>query len=225
MLTRGRARVTGTTRTMPDDELAAILLVGGRSSRMGRPKPWLEVDGRPLLAHMIDRARLWASEIVLVAAPEQALPPLAARGASPAPRVLRDVLPGEGPLPALALGLGAVRAPWALVLGCDAFLVRAAVIEHLLAARTPDADAVVPVWEDRPQPLVALYRARLAAAAAGLVAAGERRLHLLAGGARVRLIPDGALRTLDPEGESFCPVNTPEEFAAALGRWQARRHA
>lgn len=204
---------------MADDDLAVILLVGGRSSRMGRPKPWLVLDGRPLLAHMVERARRWADEVVLVAAPDQALPPLPA----PAPQVVHDLLPGEGPLPALALGLGAARAPWALVLGCDAPLVRAAVIERLLAERAPEHDAVVPIWEDRPQPLVALYRTTLAPAVAALVASGERRLHVLAGRAGVRSLPADALRPLDPAGESFRAVNTPEEFAAAAAHWRALR--
>ena len=31
---------------MADDDFATIILVGGRSSRMGRPKPWLDLDGR-----------------------------------------------------------------------------------------------------------------------------------------------------------------------------------
>ncbi|MCC6763973.1 MAG: molybdenum cofactor guanylyltransferase [Deltaproteobacteria bacterium] len=205
---------------MPFDDLAAILLVGGRSSRMGRPKAWLDLDGRPLLAHMVDGVRRWTDEIVLVAAPDQVLPVLAMPAA---PRVVRDLLPGQGPLAALALGLAAARAPWALVLGCDAPLVRGAVIERLLAARAPGCDAVVPEWDDRPQPLVALYRTALAPAVADLVAAGERRAHVLAGRPGARRVPAAVLRPLDPEGESFRAVNTPEEFAAAAARWRARR--
>lgn len=200
------------------DDLAVILLVGGRSSRMGRPKPWLDLDGVPLLARVVERARAWTDEVVLVAARDQPLPPLG----TPAPRVVHDVRPDEGPLPALALGLGAVRTEWALALGCDAPLVRDAVVARLAAERTAEVDAVVPVWDDRPQPLVALYRARLAPTLAALAATGERRLHVVAAGARVRRIPADALRALDPGGESFASVNTPEEFARAADRWRAQ---
>lgn len=205
---------------MPFDDLAAILLVGGRSSRMGRPKPWLDLDGRPLLARMVDGVRRWTADVVLVAAAGQALPGLAGRAA----RVVHDVWPDQGPLPALALGLAAARAPWALVLGCDAPLVRGAVVDRLLAERAPGCDAVVPEWDGRLQPLVALYRTTLAPAIAELARAGERRLHVaLVGRPGVRRLPAEMLRPLDPEGESFRPVNTPEEFAAAAARWRARR--
>jgi len=80
------------------------------------------------------------------------------------------------------------------------------------------------MWNDRPQPLVALYRRTLAPRLEELVAAGERRLHVLAGGPRVCRVPADVLRTLDPEGESFWSVNTPAEFTAASAAWQRRRH-
>ena len=143
---------------MADDDLATIILVGGRSSRMGRPKPWLDLDGQSLLARVVEQVRTWSTEIVLVATPGQALPSLV----GVAPLVVHDDRPGAGPLPALAIGLESVRASWALLLGCDAPLVHPSVVAHLAAARRADVDAVVPIWDDRPQPLLALYRRVLA---------------------------------------------------------------
>ncbi len=199
----------------PGAALAAIVLAGGRSSRMGRPKPWLDFHGRPLLVHVVERLRPWVAEIVVVAAPEQELPALVEPDRPERLVVLRDDHPGEGPLPALALGLAAITTPWALALGCDAPLVRAAVVRHL-AGRRAEADAVIPIWDHRPQPLVALYRRELAPALAALVAAGERRLHAIATLPRVCLVAADELRPLDPGGESFRSLNTPEEYAAAV---------
>lgn len=206
---------------MPYDDLAAILVVGGRSSRMGRPKPWLDFDGAPLLVRLVERVRTWADEILLVAAPEQDLPALPGAGV----RVLRDVHPDAGPLPALALGLGAIAAPWALVLGCDAPLVRSEVVARLLAARSVDDAAVIPVWEDRPQPLVALYCTRLAGPLTDLVATGERRLRAVMQRSDVRRVPEERLRDVDPEGESFWSMNRPTELARVLARWRRERAA
>jgi molybdopterin-guanine dinucleotide biosynthesis protein A len=205
--------------------LAAIILVGGRSSRMGRPKAWLDLAGRSLLARVVERVRPWAHDIVLVAAPGQDLPPLddeAVGDTLPPLTVVRDEQPGEGPLPALALGLGAAAAPWAVALGCDAPLVRAGILERLAEERAADLDAVIPSWGGRPQPLVALYRRTLGPRLATLVAAGERRLHAIVTLPRVRLVVAEALRALDPEGESFRSVNTPDEYAAAVATWTAQ---
>jgi molybdopterin-guanine dinucleotide biosynthesis protein A len=203
---------------MGHEAFATIVLVGGRSSRMGRPKPWLDLDGAPLLARVVEQVRTWSDEIVLVAAPEQELPPLPGTP----PTVVRDDHPGAGPLPALAVGLEAARAAWALLLACDAPLVRPSVVTRLAAARSADVDAVVPVWDARPQPLVAFYRCALAARIRTLVAAGERRVHVLAGEARAALVPEATLRPLDPAGDSFRSVNTPAEFAAAAAAWRGR---
>lgn len=203
--------------------LAVIILAGGRSSRMGRPKPWLDFGGRSLLARVVECSQSWADEIVIVAAPDQMLPPLTAVGVDQdeAPvRIVRDHHSGEGPLPALALGLTTITAPWAVALGCDAPLVRRGVLAHLARERN-EADAVMPLWDGRPQPLVALYRRELAPALDALVAGGERRLHAIATLPRVRLVPSEELHALDPDGESFRCLNTPEEYAAALAAWKA----
>ena len=206
-------------------DLAAIILVGGRSSRMGRPKPWLDLAGRSLLARVVERVRPWAHDVVLVAAPGQALPPLDeehASGPVPLLTVVRDDHPGEGPLPALALGLAAVSARWALALGCDAPLVRPDLVARLAEERTADVDAVIPWWGGRPQPLVALYRGTLAATLTALVTAGERRLHAIASLPRIQVVPQDALRPFDPDGESFRSINTPDEYAAAVAIWTAQ---
>jgi molybdopterin-guanine dinucleotide biosynthesis protein A len=205
--------------TAEDTAHAAVILAGGRSSRMGRPKAWLALGAAPLLAHVVARVRPLVTEIVVVAAAGQELPPLGAR-LVPA-RVVRDRVPGLGPLPALVLGLESVAAPWVLALGCDAPFVRPALLA-LLARECADAgaDAAIPLWEGRPQPLVAVYRRRLAGRLAALAAAGERRLQAIAALPDVRLVPPERLRAADPEGASFRTLNTPAEYAAALAAWE-----
>ena len=178
---------------------------------MGRPKLWLPLGGAPLIAHVAARVQPLVREIVIVAAPEQDLPSLAAR-------IVRDREPDLGPLPALALGLETVTTSHAFALGCDTPFVARAVLRFLIG-EVDQADAAIPIWDDRLQPLVALYHRRLAAPIGALAAAGERRLHALASLPCVRLIPAERLQTCDPEGASFRTLNTPEEYAAALDAW------
>lgn len=208
------------SRDVPADvtALAAVILAGGRSSRMGRPKAWLDFHGRPLLQHVIARVRPWVDEIVVVAAPGQDLPDLAA-AAAPPPVVVRDDHPGAGPLPALTLGLATMHAPWALALGCDAPLVRADIVSHL-AGQRDDVDVVLPIWDGRPQPLVALYARRLVPTLQTLVAAGERRVHAVGELPQVRRVQAAELAPLDPDGETFWSLNTPAEYARAVAAWR-----
>jgi molybdenum cofactor guanylyltransferase len=195
---------------------SAIILAGGRSSRMGRAKAWLAFGGVPLLVHVAARLRPLVDEIVVVAAAEQDLPPLDAR-------IVRDRLPAAGPLPALVLGLETVTAARALVVGCDAALVSAGVLRLLLAdAVRHDASATVPEWAGRLQPLVAVYHRRLLPALTALIARGERRLQSVAEVAGVHVVRSERLRAVDPDGASFRTMNTPAEYAAACRAWETR---
>src|SRR5688500_8482005 len=84
---------------------AGIVLAGGRSSRMGRPKAWLDWHGTPLLRRVCGLvARGVSGPVVVVRAPGQELPPLPA-----GMRAVEDAREGRGPLQGLLAGLEAVE--------------------------------------------------------------------------------------------------------------------
>jgi len=206
---------------MPDDRsrsddaptratTACIVLAGGRSSRMGRDKATLPFGDGPLVAHVVARVRPLVSDVVVVAAAAQDLPPLDVR-------IVRDRLFAEGPLPALALGLASVTTPWAFAVACDTPFVHPALL-RALAAEVAGARAAIPLVDHRLQPLVALYHRDLAPALDRLVATGERRLHAIATLPDVRVVPAARLAAADPDGWSFRGVNTPADYAQALRR-------
>ena len=82
---------------------AGIVLCGGRSSRMGRPKAWLPFGNEFMLARVVRVLREAVDPVVVVAAPDQDVPPL-----PPAVRIIRDEIEGKGPLGGLAAGLAAL---------------------------------------------------------------------------------------------------------------------
>lgn len=102
--------------------------------------------------------------------------------------VLRDEVPGQGPLPATALGLRAARAVGcrrAFVCAVDMPQLSAQVIDEL--AECGDADAVL-AWDGRDHYLAAMYRTELAEVIAELVAAGERRMRALVDAVHTRRV-------------------------------------
>ncbi|HEY2385748.1 MAG TPA: molybdenum cofactor guanylyltransferase [Candidatus Binatia bacterium] len=197
-----------------DIDCSGIVIAGGRSRRMGRPKAALPLGGTSMLQYVAARLAPLVGELVVVAAAEQEVPIVNMTGA----RVVRDRVRDEGPLPALALGLGAIATPWAIVLGCDTPFVRRAVLRLLLDARGASA-GVVPSWDGRLQPLVACYRRELAPEIDALVARGERRMRAVAELPGVRIVDAERLAPLDPAGWSFRSLNTPEAYADALRRF------
>lgn len=195
------------------EKLAAVILAGGRSLRMGQSKATLLLGGEMLLARVVRTVRPLVAEIVIVAAADQTIP-LAADLAS-AVRVVHDRVTGAGPLPAVARGLDAVGTEAAFALACDAPFVRPDVLRYLAGRLDPDAAGVVPEWDGRLQPLVAVYRPRLAAELEALAVRGEARLQAVAELPDVVVVPAPELRGLDPAGDSFRALNTPADLAAA----------
>ena len=98
---------------------AGIVLCGGKSSRMGRPKAWLPWRGQPMVAHAVSVLRSVVDEVVVVASAALELPSFDAE-------VVRDRDPELGPLAGIREGLEAMRSDLAFVTGTDAPFLSAA---------------------------------------------------------------------------------------------------
>lgn len=189
-------------------DCTGVILAGGPSSRMGTPKAWLDFEGEPLLARIARRLATEMSEVIVVRAPGQQLPPVAAL-------LVEDRVEGEGPLAGLAAGLAVARGPLAFVVSCDLPFVSLAVARVLLTL-ADEYDVVVPRWDGRLHPLQAIYRTALAPLVDAELAAGRRRLVDLYEHMRTRIVAEEELAPRDPHGRSFVNVNTPAEYEAAL---------
>ncbi|MGV3720005.1 MAG: molybdenum cofactor guanylyltransferase [Actinomycetota bacterium] len=191
---------------------SVIFLAGGGSSRMGSPKAWLEFDGRPLLNHLVERMLEVFPEVVVVAAPEQELPPVPVR-------IVADKRPGEGPLAGLEVGLREVTRPLAFVSSCDApFLSPAAALQ--LAQLCEGYDAVVPRWQGRLQPLHAVYRASLRPLVSRQLTEARRRMTDFIDQIAARIVDEDTLQEADPSGRTFLNMNSPEDYRHAQRLWR-----
>jgi molybdenum cofactor guanylyltransferase len=193
-------------------QISAIVLAGGQSSRMGRPKAAIEIGGRTIIGRMVAELRRVTDDIVVVAAPESAA---ASRFAIPSGvRIVRDDREYQGPVLALARGLDAASRDAAFACSCDLPLLDGR-LAAALAAMLGDYDAVIPEVGGRLQPLHAVYRKRCAAALRALAARGEHRLTAIADAVRTRRVDESELRALDPELRSFLNLNTPADLERA----------
>ena len=184
--------------------VAGIVLAGGRSSRMGRPKADLDWHGVPLVRHVCAVvASAVPGAIVVVAAPGQALPPLPEGVA-----VTHDAQEGRGPLEGLAAGLKAVDGA-AFVTGVDLPFLTPALIRRVTDA-LGGADAAVAVAGGARQPLAAAYRTTLLPAIEQRLAEGRRSLQGLL--ASVRTVDVDA----DDLADALRDLDEPEDYVAAL---------
>jgi len=190
---------------------SAIILAGGKSSRMGRAKALLEFDGEPLITHLVRGLSHLFGETVIVAAPGQELPPLEAT-------LVRDEVAYQGPVGGIYYGLKAVRGEAGFVTSCDVAFLNAPLIAHMVA-QISNHDVVVPYWEERFQPLHAVYRRSVLPLLAGQLERGELRPVYLFDKVRTLKIGADEIRSFDPEGLSFFNMNSPADYEAALTRW------
>lgn len=181
---------------------AAVVLVGGRSSRMGTAKADLEWHGSTLLARTVGvLARGVDGPVVVVRAPGQPLPALPA-----GIEVLDDPCQAHGPLQGVAVGLAAVAgtAQAAFVCATDLPFLHPVYVRRVLAALTGDVEVVLPHVHGFRQPLAAAYATALAPVAAQLVADGVPAPKLLLDRSRTlvldeaALLADAALHAADP---------------------------
>ena len=200
-----------------ESDVSAIILVGGRSSRMGSDKASIVFEGETLLQRTVSAAAEVASEIVLVRAPGQTL--TAVTAACPVTTV-EDAVAGEGPLFGMATGLGAATGARCLVLGVDMPFLQPALLRLLVERlRTAGIESgarwVVPIAERRPQPLCsAIARDALAVLRAHLDA-GDRAPMAAAADLSLVRVDESVWRATDPGGLSFVDVDTPEALEAA----------
>jgi molybdopterin-guanine dinucleotide biosynthesis protein A len=185
--------------------VSAALLTGGASSRMGRDKAHVEIDGLPTASRL---SRLLADlfEEVLIVGGN---PPAAACG-----RRVADPEGPQCPLRGIAGALAAASCERVLVVATDLPLVTADLLLALVA--WPEADAVVPRTARGPHPLCALYRREpvLEVARARLFD-GRLALRGLLEAIDTVTLEEADLALVDPDGTALLNVNTPEDLARA----------
>lgn len=187
----------------------AIILCGGRSSRLAADKALLPFGSESMLARVVRIVGVVVdpTRTVIVAAAGQRLPPLAAP-------VVRDRSEFKGPLAGIRRGAEALApdVETVFISGCDTPLLLPSVI-HFLFEQIDDVDCALPEDSDRLYPLCGVYRKH---ALHQVIADRTRSLHRYVGTLKSRRIPTEQLRTVDPDLNSLWNVNTHDDYLAAL---------
>jgi len=204
------------------EKASAIILAGGKSRRMGTDKAWLELNGEPLIVHVMERVQQVADEILISANDP-------ARFAALAARVIPDAFPDAGPLAGIYAGLDAAKHDAALVVACDMPFLNVGLLEYMLSF-AGDFDVALPNVAgekraadsagDKPlrakdlnlHPLHAVYTKRCLGPMRAALERGERRMIGFHDGVRVRVITPGEIARFDPHARSVWNVNTLQEW-------------
>lgn len=197
--------------------LTALLLTGGRSSRMGQNKALLSLapEGPPVVSLAVERLQTVADEILLVGSDPE---PYAFLGL----RQVSDVFPGAGSLGGIYSGLRAARNPFALAVACDMPFLNPALL-HYMAELPRDYDVLVPVLEE-PEPMHAIYSRACLPWMEENLEAGRYKIIGWFDKARVRRLESDVVGRYDPLFHSFFNMNTPTEWVQAQEMLRAEPH-
>ena len=181
-----------------------FILTGGKSSRMGADKAFLDFGGRTLLERAIAVVNSACPSVTIVGDP--------AKFASYGP-VVADVYPGCGPLAGIHAALSNSSADLNLALAVDMPFVSADLLAFLFStAEAADATVTVPRTARGFQPLCAVYRRPFATAADAALRVGKYKIDALFPGLSVRVIEESELAAAGFSERFFFNVNTPEDL-------------
>lgn len=182
-------------------DLTGFVLVGGRSSRMGRDKALLPFGSVPMAAHVAGVVKQVVTSVFLVGPP-------AVYGCLGFD-VLPDRYPDFGPVGAIAAALAATTSEWNLIVGCDLPRITTAVLRqvHEAALDSGASCAYAAAPDGHEQPLCGVYHVSTLNAFESAVARGEHRLMQVASQLHPYVLH---LKDAGP----LWNVNTPEDWKA-----------
>ncbi|MBM4311375.1 MAG: molybdenum cofactor guanylyltransferase [Deltaproteobacteria bacterium] len=180
--------------------VSGAVLAGGRSSRLGRNKALLPLNGTTVIEKVIDEVRACVSDLTLITNSPDEYTHLCYP-------CRPDMLPGGGPLSGIHAALTHCGTEYVLVVSCDIPLINRTFFERLLAA-LPGYDIVI--FKHRQfEPLCALYRRTCLPALEELIAHGDYRIIDLFPSLRVKV-----LRT--DSAEPFRSINTDADYESVM---------
>ena len=177
------------------NDVAAVILAGGKSSRMGRDKAFLDYHGKTFIQQIIDEVEQLKLPIYISGDIEKLdqfeFP------------VIKDEVPNQGPVVALASSFSKLKAKAVLVVSCDVPDIKAMELKRLLEENDEQIDVTMFATNGKEMPLVALYNQSSFDAFQAALAKGERRLFNVIKQLKTKVLTyNGVLRN----------VNTPNDF-------------
>jgi molybdopterin-guanine dinucleotide biosynthesis protein A len=203
--------------------VAAFVLTGGKSSRMGQEKSALLLNGNTLLERAIEIAHVASDDVRLLGTPDRVpqevgapyLPAVGRCGIT----VIPDRFPGCGPLAGIDAALAATNAELNFILSVDTPFVPEGFVRYLVErARGHDALVTYPHLNSGYQPLCAVYRKEFGPIAEAALQSGHYKIDPLFARIPTCTIDDAELRKLGFSDEIFDNLNTPDDWERAQQR-------
>jgi molybdenum cofactor guanylyltransferase len=190
----------------------AIILAGGKSSRMGKNKALLPFNDKTNIERIRDELQSLFDDIILVTNNPESYEFLNLKSVS-------DEFPGKGPLAGIHAGLMASDYEENIVVACDMPFVSAE-LASTLVQNLKHFDAIIPVIGGKQHPLFAAYQKRIVPEIKDCLTEDRLRVIHLLDNLNVRYLEENDLQVYSDGSleEIFFNMNVPEEYEEAKKR-------
>lgn len=185
------------------NKVTAAILAGGKSSRFGRDKSLLTLDGATLTERAVKNLLPLFDEILIVSNASD-------KFHLPGAREIGDVYPNAGPLGGIHSALVHSRNEAVFVMACDMPHFDAALCQRLVDL-SAGYDAFVPRAGDELEPLFALYRKSALPAMESLLQGGRYKVRGLFEHVKTGFLP---LAVRQSGEDPFYNINFPSDYEA-----------
>jgi molybdopterin-guanine dinucleotide biosynthesis protein A len=187
--------------------IPGIILAGGKSSRYGRNKALIEMNGIRLIERVIGVMEPVFEHLIIITNTPQEYAYLQLP-------TYEDLIKGLGPLGGIFTGLEAISDEVGFFVACDMPFLNSELIRHMVETRE-DFDAVVPRIDWKIETLHAIYSKCCLPAIRELIDARNYQVIKFLHKVRLRYVEEEEIRAFDPELKSFFNINRPEELLNA----------
>jgi molybdenum cofactor guanylyltransferase len=189
-------------------DAGAIILAGGKSTRMGTNKALLQIQDTPNIERIVNVLRPDFPHPVLVTNDPDHYHFLGIK-------TVKDYFPGKGPLAGIHAGLAASPYAVNVVAACDMPFVSAELARALIE-KSDHYDAVIPVIGGKQQPLFAVYKKTLIDVIEEKIKNDKLRMKDLLNAVNVLYVTEQELKVEDSFERIFFNMNHPHEYEEAL---------
>jgi molybdenum cofactor guanylyltransferase len=186
-------------------DMTGIILAGGKNTRMGTNKAFLEIDGSRLIDKAINIYREIFSEIIIVTND-----PLSYIEFTES-TIVTDIYKGKGPLGGIYTGLFYSKNDYTFISACDMPYLNKDFIIYL-TEEADKFDIVVPQLSEGFQPLHAIYSQNCLSHIKKLLIADKLKITSFYKDVRLLSIPEEKIKPFNQDGRLFLNVNTPEDL-------------
>ncbi|HVO68227.1 MAG TPA: molybdenum cofactor guanylyltransferase [Syntrophales bacterium] len=188
--------------------MTGIILTGGKNTRMGTNKAFLDIRGERLIDRTVGIFKDLFQEVILSTnSPLDYLDHDCV--------IVTDIIKDKGALGGIYTGLFFASHEHAFVSACDMPFLNKSFIKYMVE-HCGNNDIIVPKPSDGQQPLHAIYSRRCLPAIKRLIDRDQLKITGFYRGLKTLEIPEDVIKSYDPEGKMFINVNTREDLEKIL---------